>query len=80
MKKFSKYFGGEYMKYWYIAFAITIAIMVLNFISAKNVREFEITVFDNKGNIIEKKVYHKNELRIIEKIRQPKAVFPLKKF
>ena len=68
------------MKYWYVAFAITIAIMALSFISAKNVREFEITVFDRDGNIIEKKVYHKNELRIIEKIRQPKAVFPLKKF
>ncbi len=68
------------MKYWYVAFAVTIAIMILNFISAKNVREFEITVFDKNGQVIEKKVYHKNELRVIEKIRQPKAVLPLKKF
>ena len=27
-KKFSKYFGGEYMKYWYIAFAITVLLML----------------------------------------------------
>jgi hypothetical protein len=80
MKRFNKYFGGEYMKYWYVAFIVTIAIMALNMISAKNVREFEITVFDKNGQVIEKKVYHKNELRIIEKIRQPKAVMPLKKF
>ena len=27
-KKFSRYFGGEYMKYWYIAFAVTVLLML----------------------------------------------------
>ena len=39
-KRFSKYFGGEYMKYWYIAFAITVVLMAVYHISEVSVVKY----------------------------------------
>ena len=49
-KKFSKYFGGEYMKYWYIAFAITVLLMLAFSIADSKVDKFKFTVYNkNRG-------------------------------
>ena len=39
-KKFSRYFGGEYMKYWYIAFAVTVLLMLAFSIADAKVDKF----------------------------------------
>ena len=33
MKKFTKYFGGEYMKYWYIAFVVILIAMIISMVN-----------------------------------------------
>ncbi len=44
-KKFSRYFGGEYMKYWYIAFAVTVLLMLAFSIADAKVDKLKIMYF-----------------------------------
>lgn len=79
-KEMNKYFSGEYMKYWYVAFVVVLSVMIFNFYNSKSVYQFELTIFDNNANVIEQKVIHGRDLGIIETIKTPKAVKPIKKF
>lgn len=80
MKDMNKYFSGEYMKYWYVAFVVVLAAMFFSFYNSKSVYQFEVTVFDQNANVIERKIIHERELGLVETIRAPKAVKPIKKF
>jgi hypothetical protein len=54
--------------------------MILNFYNNKSVSKFELTIFDKSGKILEKKEINQNDLNIVEIIKGPKAVMPIKKF
>lgn len=51
MKKFTKYFGGEYMKYWYAAFAVVIVCMVLSMLNDRSVKSYELYIYAPDGSV-----------------------------
>ncbi|MCA1981246.1 MAG: hypothetical protein LDL10_06885 [Calditerrivibrio sp.] len=81
MKKFSQFFGGKYMPYWYVAFGIVVIIMFAGFVNSSSVEKFKLTIFDNSGKKIEERILTRTEL---EKLNEPlpfsKAFEPIKKF
>ena len=87
-KEMNKYFSGEYMKYWYVAFVVVVAVMLFSFYNSKSVYQFQLTTFDRQGNVIESKVIHEREFGMTENerldyivpIKETKTVVPLKKF
>ncbi|MEF3254030.1 MAG: hypothetical protein K6348_00455 [Deferribacterales bacterium] len=81
MKKFSRYFGGEYMPYWYGAFVVIVIIMFFNFINASSVEKYKLKIFDPSGKLIEEKIITKMELeRYGDPLPLSKAFEPIKKF
>jgi hypothetical protein len=68
------------MKYWYIAFAVVVIIMLLNFYNNNSVYKFQLTIFDKNGNVVEQNIIHKEQIEMVDSIRAPKAVMPIKKF
>lgn len=61
-KKFSRYFGGEYMKYWYIAFAVTVLLMLAFSIADAKVDKFKFTVYNEDGTIQSERIVSKEEV------------------
>ena len=49
MNMITKYFYGKYLKYWYIAFVMILAVMFMNSYIKRNVIQFELIVFNNYG-------------------------------
>jgi hypothetical protein len=68
------------MKYWYVAFAVVVIIMLLNFYNNNSVYKFQLTIFDKNGNVVEQNIIHKEQIEMVDSIRAPKAVMPIKKF
>jgi hypothetical protein len=68
------------MKYWYVAFAVVVIIMLLNFYNNNSVYKFQLTIFDKNGNVVEQNIIHKEQIEIVDSIKAPKAVMPIKKF
>ncbi|MDK2792964.1 MAG: hypothetical protein PWQ25_1827 [Deferribacteres bacterium] len=62
MKRFNKYFGGEYLKYWYVAFLIVLAVMVFDFYNDRSVEAYRLTIYDSTGNVVEKREISRYEL------------------
>lgn len=62
MKKFNRYFGGEYLKYWYAAFVVVVGIMAFNFYNSRAVDGYILTVYDKGGNILQEKKITRTEL------------------
>jgi hypothetical protein len=58
MKRFNFIFTGNYLKVWYVACVITVAIMVFNFVRLNRVQDFELTVFDSGGNVVSVETVH----------------------
>lgn len=81
MKKFSKYFGGIYMPYWYGAFVVVIALMLLSYINVASVDKFVLKTFDANGNLLKEETITKKDLeRIDTPLPISKAFHPIKKF
>ncbi len=51
-KKFSKYFGGIYMKYWYAAFAVTVILMAVFYVADRNIKTYTYTMYDDNGTAL----------------------------
>ena len=51
MKKFTKYFGGEYMKYWYIAFVVILIAMMISMVNERSVKGYTLYIYNNDGSL-----------------------------
>lgn len=51
MKKFTKYFGGEYITYWYIAFGIIMLSMMFSMVNDRSVSSFKLYIYNQDGSI-----------------------------
>ncbi len=47
----TRFFGGQYMKYWYIAAVLVIVLMIASFMNAKNIEGLNLTIYNNEGKI-----------------------------
>ena len=79
-KKFSKYFGGEYMKYWYIAFAITVLLMLAFSIADSKVDKFKFTVYHEDGTIQSEQIISKEEAALRARSANSRSIVPEKIF
>lgn len=80
MKKFTKYFGGQYMKYWYIAFAITVLLMLAFSISDSKVDKFKFTIYNEDGSIQSEQIISKEEVELRARSANSRSVEPEKLF
>jgi len=81
MKKFSKYFGGIYMPYWYGAFVVVIAFMLASYINVASVEKYKLVIFNTNGTPIEEKTVSRIDLeRLDAPLPLSKAFHPIKKF
>ncbi len=51
MKNFTKYFGGEYIKYWYAAFGIILIVMIFSMVNDKSVTSYKLYIYNQDGTI-----------------------------
>lgn len=51
MKKFTKYFGGDYMKYWYVAFAVILFTMFASMINDGSVKSYDLYIYNPDGTL-----------------------------
>ena len=79
-KKFSKYFGGEYMKYWYIAFAVTVLLMLAFSIADSKINKFKFTVYNEDGSIQSEQIISKEEVDIKARSAHSRSIVPDKIF
>ena len=79
-KKFSKYFGGQYMKYWYIAFAITVLLMFAFSISDSKVDKFKFTIYNEDGSIQSEQIISKGEVELRARSANSRSIVPEKIF
>ncbi len=79
-KKFSRYFGCEYMKYWYIAFAITVLLMLAFSIADAKVDKFKFTVYNEDGTIQSEQIISKEEVDIRARSAHSRSIVPEKIF
>lgn len=62
MKRFNKYFGGEYLKYWYAGFVVVVGIMAFNFYNSRSVDSYILTIYDKNGKVVQEKEISRMEL------------------
>ncbi len=79
-KKFSRYFGGEYMKYWYIAFAITVLLMLAFSIADAKVDKFKFTEYNEDGSIKSEQIISKEEVELRARSANSRSIVPEKIF
>ena len=79
-KKFSRYFGGEYMKYLYIAFAVTVLLMLAFSIADAKVDKFKFTVYNEDGTIQSERIVSKEEVDISARSAHSRSIVPEKIF
>jgi len=77
-KKFSQYFGGRYMKYWYVAFAFVVIWFTVNLVNSSAVSSYELVGYDNKGNVVGRKVVNTDSMTPPERLPVAKAYRPIK--
>lgn len=80
MKKFTKYFGGIYMKYWYIAFAVIVVLMLLFKLNDSAISEYKVTIYNRDGSVASEKIIKQEELPKTIKTDEPKTIEPVKMF
>lgn len=80
MPELRNIFGGTSMKYWYVAFIISMAGLVAVLINSASVTQFELTIYDNEGRVVETRIVDKDdvELRSPENLPVTKSYKPLK--
>lgn len=79
-KRFSKYFGGEYMKYWYIAFAITVVLMAVHHIMERSIDSFKYTEYNEDGSIAKEMVISQEETETRARSSNSRSIVPEKPF
>ncbi len=79
-KKISKYFGGKYMKYWYIAFAISVVLLAGYSFSKSKVDTFKLTVYNEDGSIASEEIVSKDEVESKARSANSRSVEPNKMF
>lgn len=52
IKKFNQYFGGKYMKYWYVAFVLVMGWFLLNLFNNGAVHRYVLTAYDSDGKVL----------------------------
>ncbi len=52
IRSVTRFFGGEYMKYWYIATVLVIGFMIASYMNAKNLEGLNLTIYNNEGEIV----------------------------
>lgn len=77
-KDFTKYFGGEYMRYWYIAFAVVVIWFTVNLVNNSAVREFQLTAYDANGKVIGEKTVRADTMTPPERLPISKSYSPKK--
>lgn len=80
MKKFTKYFGGIYMKYWYIAFAVIVVLMFIYRLNDSGITEYKYTEYNRDGSVASERIIQQTELPMVKKINEPKTIEPVKRF
>ena len=53
VRSVTRFFGGQYMKYWYIAAVVVIGFMIATYMNAKNLEGLDLTLYNSKGEIVE---------------------------
>ncbi|MGE4496843.1 MAG: hypothetical protein AB7E48_03110 [Deferribacterales bacterium] len=71
-------FGGASMKYWYVAFIISMAWLVASLVNNAAVSQYELTLYDNEGKVIETKIVDKYRLQTPESLPVTKSYKPIK--
>jgi hypothetical protein len=61
MKRFNFIFTGRYLKFWYIAFVIVLAVMFFNHRRLAAVDTFTLIVYDTAGNIVDERDVSRQE-------------------
>lgn len=71
-------FGGASMKYWYVAFIISMAWLVGSLVNSSAVSKYELTFYDNEGNIIKTEIVDRSRFQAPETLPVTKSYKPIK--
>lgn len=52
IRSVTRFFGGKYMKYWYVATVLVICFMVASYMNSKNIEGLNLTIYNNDGEIV----------------------------
>lgn len=81
MGRFSEYFGGKYMKFWYIAFGLVLMWMGLSYYNSLAVDTYEVTIYNTDGTV--QATTTMNRMELVRKFPEMPAhvsYHPVKKF
>ncbi len=68
------------MKYWYIAFAVTVLLMLAFSIADAKVDKFKFTVYNEDGTIQSERIVSKEEVDISARSAHSRSIVPEKMF
>ncbi|WP_022852135.1 hypothetical protein [Limisalsivibrio acetivorans] len=78
MPEFSRFFTGSSLKYWYIAFVISLAWLIGSMVNARAVTQYEVTLYDRDGQVKDVRIVDKYRLQAPESLQVPKSYRPIK--
>lgn len=78
IKRFNQYFGGRYMKYWYVAFVIVMSWFVVNLFNNGSVHTYVLTAYSNDGKPLNSMVVDQVNMVQPEALPVAKAYKPVK--
>jgi len=76
--KMNSIFTGKFLKYWYIAFFIVIGYMFLLMANNGAVSQYELTIYDEQGKVVETKIMDRNNWQAPESLPVTKSYRPIK--
>jgi hypothetical protein len=78
MPELRDFFGGRSMKYWYVAFVISIGWLVATLANNGSVSQYELTIYDNEGNAVKTEIVDKYRMKQPETLPVTKSYKPIK--
>lgn len=78
LKSISQYFGGRYMKFWYVAFVLVMGWFVLGLVNRMAVSSYELTGYDSNGNVVGTKIVDMNTMTNPDRLPVTKSYKPIK--
>ena len=75
---FTQYFGGRYMKYWYVAFALVMIWFVINLLNNSVVSRYHLTAYDSSGKVVGSKEVRADSMSRPERLPISKSYEPIK--
>ncbi len=78
--KICSYFGGKYMTYWYIAFAVTVVLMLVFSIKDAKIDNFKFIVYNEDGSVQSEQIISKEEVEMKVRSATSRAAIPEKLF